>query len=132
MADVFDDHEEVWPPLIIKSNELDRSTMAQIQASNYELTVNPSANITNNISQSSAPITTSTSQGLADSTVPVKESSRPMYAWIETQATFLGYVYNPFMQLLDWLDRLIANIERSIIRLWQQLVTLICRLFKLF
>jgi hypothetical protein len=40
------------------------------------------------------------------------EFSRPMQAWIEAKATFMGYVYSPAMQVIHWLDRLVAKIEQ--------------------
>lgn len=45
-----------------------------------------------------------------------------MRAWIETQATFLGYEDSPIIKFLLWLDRIIYKIEQCLIALWQKLV----------
>lgn len=120
MADVFDDDGTVWPPQIILSNDLN-----QVQGiSNLP---NQSSDIALNISRTSGKMTSAQELGENPSTA----SSRPLYAWIETQSTFLGYVYNPFMQLVDWLDQLIANIEKWLIKLWQAMINLVRRFLKL-
>ncbi len=51
----------------------------------------------------------------------IEERSRPLQAWIETQATFLGYVYSPIMELIHCLDRLVAKFEQWIVQLWQKI-----------
>lgn len=122
MKDVFDDDATVWPPQIITNNNLDQSSSRAIAS--YELTnqsVSISSKIANNISPASNKIISTSPQELVNSSAPSTESSRPMYAWIETQATFLGYIYNPFVQLIEWLDQLIATVERWIINLWQKI-----------
>jgi hypothetical protein len=50
-----------------------------------------------------------------------EEPYQPLRAWIETQATFLGYVYSPIMEFLHRLDRLIARFEQWLIQLWQKI-----------
>jgi hypothetical protein len=141
MADIFDDDATVWPPHKPESSDMDQSgQQSELKAiASYDLTnklidqsVSISRKIANNISPSSNKIISSLPQELDNSPHPPTESSRPMYAWIETQATFLGYIYNPFIQLIEWLDQLIATVERWIINLWQQLLTLLCSFFKLF
>ncbi len=123
MADVFDDDATVWPPLIINTN----SELTNLNNRSLEnLPLNNSLDPLN----SSHNITTSPSPELTSS--QPHETSRPLHAWIETQATFLGYVYDPFMQLIDWLDRLIANVERWAIGFWQKLIAVLCRFCKLF
>ncbi|NJK35265.1 MAG: hypothetical protein HC919_10055 [Oscillatoriales cyanobacterium SM2_2_1] len=47
----------------------------------------------------------------------------PMYAWIDTHATFLGYAYGPVMTLIYWLDRWLARLERLLLRFWRWLTT---------
>ncbi len=122
MADVFDDDGTVWPPQIISSKDL-----SQVQA--IAKLTNQSSDISVDISRASGKITSATSQELGEN--PSTQSSRPLYAWIEDQSTFLGYVYNPLMQLVDWLDQLIANIEKWLIKLWQAMINLVRRLLKL-
>jgi hypothetical protein len=110
--DVFDDDATVWPPQNIENNSLAQSGIRAI--ANYKST-NQSLDIPSN------GITPNSAQELVNATPQATESSRPMYAWIETQATFLGYISNPFGQFIEWLDQLIANVERWIINLWQKI-----------
>ncbi len=46
-----------------------------------------------------------------------------MRAWIETQATFLGYADSPIIKFLLWLDGIILKIEQCLIAIWQKLVS---------
>jgi hypothetical protein len=55
-----------------------------------------------------------------------EETYSTLQAWIETQATFLGYVYSPIMGFIHWLDRLIARFERWLMQLWQK----VCQMFR--
>jgi hypothetical protein len=55
-----------------------------------------------------------------------EEPYRTLQAWIETQATFLGYVYSPIMEFLHRLDRLIARFEQWLVSLWRRL----CQMFR--
>jgi hypothetical protein len=50
----------------------------------------------------------------------IEERSRPLKAWIETQATFIGYVYSPIMEFIRWIDRLVAKFEQWLVQLWQK------------
>ncbi|OIP68705.1 MAG: hypothetical protein AUK48_15595 [Oscillatoriales cyanobacterium CG2_30_44_21] len=52
------------------------------------------------------------------------ENERPLRAWIEAQATILGYVYSPVMTVVFWFDEMILKIENLIIRLWKKLLSL--------
>ncbi len=102
--DLFDDDMSPWP--IIRGNQ------------NPSL-VNPKSNLVNTNSNSNL-----TSVNLSsEHDIKSQESSEPIRAWLDTQATFLGYAYSPVMQLIHWLDRLIASIERWSIQiflwLWQ-------------
>lgn len=135
MTDVFDDDASIWPPLAIERSGLNESIEDGSEAiANYKLSDKSTNELARSdrsqinsldITNSSHKITTQ-SQELTSSIPP---DSRPLHAWLETQSTFLGYVYDPFRQLIDWLDRLIANMERWIIRFWQKLITLICGFF---
>ncbi|MFN5816679.1 MAG: hypothetical protein ACK47D_11520, partial [Pseudanabaena sp.] len=51
------------------------------------------------------------------------ENERPLRAWIEAKATLLGYVYNPVMTVVFWLDAIILKIENFFIGLWKGLVS---------
>ncbi len=50
------------------------------------------------------------------------ESDRPLRAWIEANATILGYVYNPVMTVVLWIDAIVLKIEDLIISFWQGLL----------
>ena len=50
------------------------------------------------------------------------ESDRPLKAWIESQASILGYAYNPVMTIVLWIDTIILSIENSIIVFWKGLI----------
>lgn len=120
MADIFVDDATAWPPHV-SENTVARNIVKNENLSSLELSPDQSLSLNKTANK----ITTSTSQELQNSSIPATESSRPMYAWLETQATFLGYVSSPFVAVLNWLDRLIANIEKWIIKFWQQLVKLL-------
>ncbi|PZU92319.1 MAG: hypothetical protein DCE90_18525 [Pseudanabaena sp.] len=59
-----------------------------------------------------------------EETLMQSENERPLRAWIEAQATILGYVYSPVMTVVFWFDEIILKIENLIIRLWKKLVSL--------
>ncbi|WP_019502342.1 hypothetical protein [Pseudanabaena sp. PCC 6802] len=56
-----------------------------------------------------------------------EEPYRTLQAWIETQATFLGYVYSPIMEFIHRLDRLIARFEQWLVSLWRKLCQMLRR-----
>lgn len=56
-----------------------------------------------------------------------EEPYRTLQAWIETQATFLGYVYSPIMEFIHRLDRLIARFEQWLVSLWRRLCQMLRR-----
>jgi hypothetical protein len=41
--------------------------------------------------------------------------------WIETQATSVGYEKHPLEQILEWLDRLLLNLEELFVRIFKSL-----------
>ncbi len=49
-------------------------------------------------------------------------SDRPLRAWIETNATILGYVYNPVMTVVLWVDAIALKIEDLMIGFWKGLI----------
>ncbi|MCY7333161.1 MAG: hypothetical protein LH649_11000 [Pseudanabaena sp. CAN_BIN31] len=50
------------------------------------------------------------------------KSDRPLRAWIEVNATILGYVYNPVMTVVLWIDTIVLKIEDLMIGFWQGLI----------
>ncbi|NUN64899.1 hypothetical protein HCU40_09075 [Pseudanabaena biceps] len=58
------------------------------------------------------------------------ESDRPLRAWIEANATILGYAYNPMMTVIFWFDELVLKIENLIIAIWKKLISIPKRLLK--
>ena len=52
----------------------------------------------------------------------VLASDRPLRAWIEANVTILGYVYNPVMTVVLWVDAIVVKIEDLVIAFWQRLI----------
>ncbi|NMF57475.1 hypothetical protein [Pseudanabaena yagii] len=129
MEDVFGDDNGPWPlPLEYESHAFTKSQdMAAINSSG-EL-------------QSFETTTTQISQDRIEGSLLFEEETlayqnstsdteneRPLKAWIEAKATLLGYVYNPVMTVIFWLDAIILKIENFFIRLWKGLIGLPKRL----
>jgi hypothetical protein len=53
--------------------------------------------------------------------IEIEEPLQTLQAWIETKATFLGYVYSPIMEFIHCLDHLIAKFEQWLVQLWQKI-----------
>ncbi len=53
--------------------------------------------------------------------IKLEPEDPPLHAWIETQATSLGYAYSPIVNFLLWLDQWIARIEEWFLKLWRRL-----------
>jgi len=106
MADVFDDDMTPWPALPKPEN----SGLLNPQSSLAH--TNQAGDLDSN--QLNHEITSTTAQGLTE----WEENPPPGRAWIDTPATFLGYVYSPVMQLIHWLDRLIAGMEKWVIQIF--------------
>lgn len=49
-------------------------------------------------------------------------SDRPLRAWIEANATILGYTYNPVMTVILWIDAIVLKLENGFIALWRAVV----------
>ena len=47
---------------------------------------------------------------------------RPLRAWIEANATIMGYAYNPVMTIVLWVDTIIVKIEDLMITFWKGLI----------
>jgi len=47
---------------------------------------------------------------------------RPLRAWIEANATIMGYAYNPVMTIILWVDTIIVKIEDLMITFWKELI----------
>lgn len=58
--------------------------------------------------------------------VPSPPMPTPLQAWIETRATFMGYVYPH--RFIDWLDQLVSRVESWLAWLWQILLGLVKKL----
>jgi hypothetical protein len=84
---------------------------------------NPLASgLTHKSEHSSSEIIPDLSCWLEDSLdIELEEQSRPLQAWIETQATFLGYVYSPILKFIYCIDSLVAKFEQWLIKLWQKI-----------
>lgn len=124
MSDVFGDDNGPWPyPARSRSEQL--STNSIWHDSDLELAKNP---VTGGLARKSHETSTSdlTHAGIEGGILAEAEDqskrSRPMQAWIETQATFLGYVYSPVMNFIHWLDRLFARLEQWLVKQWHKLL----------
>jgi len=127
MADLFGDDSGPWPYPVAHSHKRESDRLSTSSAWD-----DASLALIQNAQQGGVsihkPHETSTSHlsrhGIEGEFPPEDETggrrSRPMQAWIETQATFLGYVYNPIMQFILWLDRLIVALEQWLIHQWQR------------
>ncbi|CAN1209493.1 hypothetical protein TUMEXPCC7403_04675 [Tumidithrix helvetica PCC 7403] len=149
MADLFGDEGGPWPvPIEYESMALARpSDLFAVDRNNSVLTTNPKQ-VDGDLVQAFDPsmgdlvqtsdssqengdlVQADASKGeivlddpnyLPDWAEYLEEPTPPLRAWIETHATFLGYAYSPIMEIVHWLDRLVARIERSLIGLWQKI-----------
>jgi hypothetical protein len=147
MADLFGDEGDPWP----LTGEFE--SLALTRASNISLTLQddgllattpkstdgnlvptmdsslPSSALTNS---ERVEIVLDDPNYLPDWSEYLAEPTPPLRAWIETHATFLGYAYSPIMEVVYWLDRLIARLERSLIWLWEKAISLPKWLFQKF
>lgn len=151
MDDLFDDDSCHWPAIIQhKLEQQDISAwgspkLGGINAAQAR-TINaaPNRTLVKNSARAIIPTTSSNSNssGLAHESghsssemisdlsywledsfdIELEEPLRPLQAWIETQATFLGYVYSPIMEFVHCLDRLMAKFELWIVQLWQKIM----------
>ncbi len=124
MEDVFGDDNGPWPlPLEYESHAFTKSQEM--------IAINSSGDL-----QSFETTTTQISQDLLEGSLlfeeellayqgssPETENERPLRAWIEAKATLLGYVYNPVMTVIFWLDTIILKIENFFISLWKRLIS---------
>lgn len=53
--------------------------------------------------------------------IKLEPEEPPLYAWIETKATSLGYAYSPVINFLLWLDRWLARLEEWCLKMWRRL-----------
>ncbi len=128
MAELFGDDSGPWPPHKLPPAEAgDRHhTVMSIDAYRELYLANePEMGIQLIQAERSTPP--------AEASPAVTATSRPLHAdnaprlappaWIEAQATFLGYVYSPAMTVVHWLDRWVARCERWCFALWRHLLT---------
>ncbi len=131
MEDVFGDDNGPWPlPLEYESQAFTKSKdMAAINSSgelqSFETT-------TTQISQDRLEGSLLFEEELLayQGSSPDTENERPLRAWIEAKASLLGYVYNPVMTVIFWLDAIILKIENFFIGFWKGLVNFPKRLIK--
>jgi len=57
-------------------------------------------------------------------------SDRPLRAWIEANATILGYTYNPVMTVILWIDAIVLKLENMVIAFWRAVVNFPKRLLR--
>jgi len=124
MEDVFGDDNGPWPlPLeyesIAFSKSPDRITIhSSGELQNFETT-------TTQISQDRLEGSLVFVENFLDiqQEISDSESDRPLRAWIEAQATILGYTYNPVMTVVFWIDVIVLKVENVIINLWKGLIS---------
>jgi hypothetical protein len=58
------------------------------------------------------------------------ENDRPLRAWIEANASIMGYAYNPVMTVILWVDAIVVKIEDLLIIFWKGLINLPKRLIR--
>lgn len=52
--------------------------------------------------------------------IKLEPEDPPLYAWIDTHATSLGYAYSPVVNFLLWIDRWVAQLEAWVLKLWRK------------
>ena len=125
MADVFGDDNGPWPhPLDYESHAFSKSPdriaiHSSGELENFETT-------TTQISQDQLKESLVFEEDLLayQNTKSNQESDRPLRAWIEANATILGYVYNPVMTVILWVDAIVLKVEELIIVFWKRLIIL--------
>ena len=131
MEDVFGDDNGPWPlPLEYESHAFNKSPDRHVihssgELQNFETT-------TTQISQERTEGSLIFEEEVLSYQVSTSEteSERPLRAWIEAKATLLGYVYNPVMTVVFWLDAVILKIENLMIAIWKGLISFPKRLVR--
>ena len=129
MEDDFVDDNGPWPlPLEYESHAFNKSSdMAAINSSgelqNFETT-------TSQISQDQLQQSLIYEEELLmyQQSTTKSESDRPLRAWIEANASIMGYAYNPVMTVILWVDAIVVKIEDLLIIFWKALINLPKRL----
>jgi len=123
MEDVFGDDNGPWPlPLEYESHAFHKSPDKIAIHSSGEL-------------QNFETTTSQISQDRIDGSLIFEEEllmyqqsasetgdERPLRAWIEANATIMGYAYNPVMTIVLWVDTIIVKIEDLMITFWEGLI----------
>ena len=123
MEDVFGDDNGPWPlPLEYESVAFTQSSNSNAIHSSGEL-------------QNFETTTSQISQDRLEESLVFEEDlltyqqqnsdpdcDRPLKAWIEANATILGYAYNPVMTVILWIDAIVLKIEDLIIAIWKGLI----------
>jgi hypothetical protein len=123
MEDVFGNDNGPWPlPLEYGSHAFNKSPDHNVihssgELQNFETT-------TTQISQERIEGSLIFEEDVLSYQVSTSETQneRPLRAWIEAKATLLGYVYNPVMTVVFWLDAIILKIEDLIIAVCKELI----------
>ncbi len=123
MEDAFSDDNGPWPlPLEYESHAFNKSSdMAAINSSgelqNFETT-------TSQISQDQLQQSLIYEEGLLmyQQATTKSEGDRPLRAWIEANASIMGYAYNPVMTVILWVDAIVVKIEDLLIIFWKGLI----------
>lgn len=130
MEDIFGDDNGPWPlPLEYESQAFTKSPdIAAINSSgelqNFETT-------TTKISQDRLEGSLRFEEELlAYQGSTENENERPLRAWLEANASLLGYVYNPVMIVVFWLDAIVLKIENLIIAIWKGVINFPKRLIR--
>ncbi|WP_055076061.1 hypothetical protein [Pseudanabaena sp. 'Roaring Creek'] len=131
MEEVFGDDNGPWPlPLEYESIAFSKSPDRQAIHSSGEL--QNSETTTTQISQDRLVGNLVFEEELLDlqQSNSDQESDRPLKAWIEANASLLGYVYNPVMTVIFWVDAIVLKIENLIIGFWRGLLNFPKRLIR--
>ncbi|ELS33308.1 MULTISPECIES: hypothetical protein [Pseudanabaena] len=131
MEEVFGDDNGPWPlPLEYESIAFNKSPDRQAIHSSGEL--QNSETTTTQISQDRLVGNLVFEEELLDlqQSNSDPESDRPLKAWIEANASLLGYVYNPVMTVIFWVDAIVLKIENLIIGFWRGLISFPKRLIR--
>jgi hypothetical protein len=122
MEDVFGDDNGPWPlPLEYESVAFTQSTRPNAIHSSGEL--QSFETTTSQISQDHLEKSLVFEEELLMTQQDKAESDRPLKAWIEANATILGYAYNPVMTVILWIDAIVLKIENLIIAIWKGLIS---------
>jgi len=124
MEDVFGDDNGPWPlPLEYESIAFSKSPDRTAIHSSGELQNFETTTTQINQDQLEGSLVFEEEVMLYQQQSSYTEKERPLRAWIEAKATLLGYVYNPVMTVILWIDVIILKLENLIIYIWKGLIS---------